>query len=63
EKADYRPKGSDDSTHIDIGLVDSKYSADVISHIKPSYYRLLAIFEAKKGKGKTNIRDAFAQLC
>ncbi|KAJ2813038.1 hypothetical protein H4S07_000973 [Coemansia furcata] len=62
---DYRPKGSDDSTCIDIALVNSKYSADVVSHIKPSYYRLLAIFEVKKGKGKTNIRtvvikDVFA---
>ncbi|KAJ2043601.1 hypothetical protein GGI08_007358, partial [Coemansia sp. S2] len=63
QNVDYKPEDSDDSTRIDIGLVASKHDAAIELRVKPSYYRLRAVVEAKKGKGEGDLRDAFAQLC
>ncbi|KAJ2110874.1 hypothetical protein GGI16_000101 [Coemansia sp. S142-1] len=63
QNVDYKPEDSDDSTRIDIGLVASKHDAAIELCVKPSYYRLRAVVEAKKGKGEGDLRYAFAQLC
>ncbi|KAJ2240226.1 hypothetical protein GGI13_007742, partial [Coemansia sp. RSA 455] len=63
QNVDYKPEDSDNSTRIDIGLVASKHDAAIELRVKPSYYRLRAVVEAKKGKGEGDLRDAFAQLC
>ncbi|KAJ2057632.1 hypothetical protein GGI17_005529 [Coemansia sp. S146] len=61
---DHKPEDSDDTnTQVNIGLVDSKFSADIKLCVKPSYYRLRAVVEAKRDKAKGDLRDAFAQLC
>ncbi|KAJ2833291.1 hypothetical protein GGI24_000903 [Coemansia furcata] len=60
EITDYKPVDSDDNTRIDIGLVDSKYDADIEPCMKAEYYQLRAIFEVKKLKD--DVRNAFAQL-
>ncbi|KAJ2886673.1 hypothetical protein H4R27_000462 [Coemansia aciculifera] len=58
----YKPEDSDDSTQIDIGLIDSKYNADIELYDRASYYQLRAVFEAKVGKGKDDVDKAFTQL-
>ncbi|KAJ2039245.1 hypothetical protein GGI01_002617 [Coemansia sp. RSA 376] len=63
QNVNYKPEDSDDSTCIDIGLVASKHDAVIELCIKPSYYRLRAVVEAKKGKKEGDLYDAFAQLC
>ncbi|KAJ2748692.1 hypothetical protein GGI19_006005 [Coemansia pectinata] len=59
---DYKPEDLDDSTRIEIGLIDSKYNADFELNDRASYYELRAILEVKVGKGKDDIVKAFAQL-
>ncbi|KAJ2746568.1 hypothetical protein GGI19_006404, partial [Coemansia pectinata] len=60
EITDYKPKDSDDSTRIDIGLANTKYNAAIEMRFRASYYQLRAIFEVKKCKD--DIDKAFAQL-
>ncbi|KAJ2254667.1 hypothetical protein GGI13_002029 [Coemansia sp. RSA 455] len=60
---DVNPEDSDDSMRIDIGLIASKHDAAIELCVKPSYYHLRAVVEAKKGKAEGDLRDAFAQLC
>ncbi|KAJ2037483.1 hypothetical protein H4S04_007259 [Coemansia sp. S16] len=60
EVADYRPVDSDDSTRIDIGLVDTKYDAAIEMRGRASYYQLRSIFEVKTDK--EDVAEAFVQL-
>ncbi|KAJ1923822.1 hypothetical protein LPJ71_000719, partial [Coemansia sp. S17] len=59
EVADYRPVDSDDSTRIDIGLVDTKYDAAIEMRGRASYYQLRSIFEVKTDK--EDVAEAFVQ--
>ncbi|KAJ2031537.1 hypothetical protein H4S03_006582 [Coemansia sp. S3946] len=60
EVTDYKPVDSDDSTRIDIGLVDTKYDAAIAMCGRASYYQLRALFEVKMDK--EDVAGAFVQL-
>ncbi|KAJ2352937.1 hypothetical protein GGH92_000965, partial [Coemansia sp. RSA 2673] len=60
EVTDYKPVDSDDSTRIDIGLVDTKYDAAIEMRGRASYYQLRGIFEVKTDK--EDVAEAFVQL-
>ncbi|KAJ2019312.1 hypothetical protein GGI14_001686 [Coemansia sp. S680] len=60
EVTDYKPVDSDDSTRIDIGLVDTKYDAAIEMRGRASYYQLCGIFEVKTDK--EDVAGAFVQL-
>ncbi|KAJ2075768.1 hypothetical protein GGH13_000389, partial [Coemansia sp. S155-1] len=60
EVTDYKPVDSDDSTRIDIGLVDTKYDAAIEMRGRASYYQLCGILEVKTDK--EDVAGAFVQL-
>ncbi|KAJ2826521.1 hypothetical protein FBU31_003422 [Coemansia sp. 'formosensis'] len=60
EITDSKLENSDDSSRIDIGLVDSNYDADIKPCIKARYYQLQATFQVKKRMA--DVDKVFAQL-
>ncbi|KAJ2056826.1 hypothetical protein GGI17_005993 [Coemansia sp. S146] len=57
---DYKPEDSDDSTRINIGLINSKYNEDFELYGRASYNQLRVILEVKMSKD--GVDKAFAQL-